>query len=64
MSELTTAMGQLLWLYDIRAAEGSKVGEGSKTNEWGRRRKDEFQMEDNFVAARDGPIINFKRRVI
>ena len=61
--ELTSAMGRILWQYDIKAANDNTLGEGSSGKEWGRRRKDEFQMEDNFVAARDGPVINLKRRL-
>lgn len=62
LSELTTAVGRLLWQYDMKAADGNTLGEGASQNEWGRRRKGEFQTQDFFVAKREGPVVQFKHR--
>lgn len=39
-----------LFLFDIKLA--SELGEGSAELPWGRRRKHEFQIKDNFVAKK------------
>jgi cytochrome P450 len=60
--ELSITIARLVWLYDIREAEGEKIGEGKNTLGFGRARKNEYQIGDRFVAQRDGPIIEVKRR--
>lgn len=63
-AELSIALGRVFWLYDVRAKEGDRTGEGDpESKEFGRRRKDEYQTRDAFVAARDGPIVEFRARM-
>lgn len=60
--EMTIAMSRCLYLYDIRKAEGDRTGAGAPDLGFGRRRRDEFQIHDYFVANRDGPVVEFKKR--
>lgn len=65
--ELTVALAKLLYMYDLRIPEDAGKREPSaeglpdhKNPE--RRRRDEYQFEDHFVAVRDGPMVELKRR--
>lgn len=64
--ELHVALAKLLYMYDLRLPEGKlrePSGEGVSDHENpARRRRDEYQFEDRFVAVRDGPMVEFKRR--
>lgn len=60
--ELMTSLARVLYLYDMRKADGLTVGEGSIDNEWGRQRKDEYQLMDSFTSMKDGPYVQFRRR--
>ena len=61
-TEVTLALGRLLFSYDIRLSPGSENrGGGDPGHEhWGRRRVDEYQLEEYFLAFRDGPVAEFK----
>lgn len=61
--ELTVALARVIWLYDMRLAPGSHVGEGSTDLEFGRHRSREFQLKDTFTSAKDGPMVEFTTRV-
>jgi len=61
-AELTVSLSRLLFLYDLREAEGEQVGGGKPELGFGRKRKNEYQIQDRFVGERDGPIIEFKAR--
>jgi len=59
------ALATLLFLYDIRlpkdAEKREPSGEGRPNDKhWGRRRKDEYQLVEYFVAEREGPMVEFK----
>lgn len=56
------ALGKMLWAYDVRAADGVLTGGGSAMLGAGRTREGEYQMVDCAVAARSGPIVQFKAR--
>lgn len=61
--ELSTALARAVWLYDMRLAPGSVVGEGSPLlEEEGRHRQGELQLRDTFTATKDGPIAEFRAR--
>jgi cytochrome P450 len=65
--EIMLALSTLLFLYDIRLpdAEREPSGEGLGSHKhWGRRRKDEYQLVEQFLADRDGPMIQFKARLV
>jgi cytochrome P450 len=60
--EMTTAVARLLWLYDVRGVEGDRTGEGAPGAGLGRQRQGEYQVQDFFVAERDGPMVEFRAR--
>lgn len=62
MMELLFTIARIMYLYDIRNAPGSKTGEGGAGKGPGREREGEYQIKDYFVADREGPLIEFKRR--
>ena len=62
MKEIMTVVARLVWLYEMRIAEGSTLGEGAEHLGEGRRRKGELQMRDLFVAKADGPMVQFRAR--
>ncbi|KAK8066259.1 hypothetical protein PG997_013006 [Apiospora hydei] len=62
--EMMTTLARTLYLYDIRKAPGVvDPGEGNPRNEYGRHRVQEFQLIDQFTSLKDGPIIEFRKRV-
>lgn len=60
--ELTTALARAVYMYDMRLAPGSHVGEGSPDLEYGRRRPMEFQLQDTFTSIKNGPLVEFRER--
>ena len=64
MMELLIATARMAWLLDVRKVDGplGKIGEGGHTSERGRQRVGEFQTKNYFLADRDGPVVEFKRR--
>jgi cytochrome P450 len=61
--EMTIALARIMWLYDMRLAPGTNVGEGGYPGApYGRHRKEEFQLEDIFVSEKDGPMVQFRLR--
>ncbi|KAI0391226.1 cytochrome P450 [Xylariaceae sp. FL0594] len=61
--ELMTTLARVLFLYDLRKAPGFDPAEGRKGNEWGRHREDEYQLIDQFTSLKDGPMVEFRRRL-
>ncbi|KAI7775736.1 hypothetical protein LA080_006417 [Diaporthe eres] len=55
--EMMITTARVLFQFDLKLA--SSLGGGSPESPVGRRRKGEFQIQDNFVAAHDGPLIQF-----
>ncbi|KAL9005175.1 MAG: hypothetical protein Q9188_002049 [Gyalolechia gomerana] len=62
--ELLTTIARTLYRLDVRAEPGSALGEGAPELGWGRRDRKQFQLDDAYVALRDGPMIQFKKRKI
>ena len=60
--ELLIGAARLLWLYDVQFAKGEVTGGGSAGLGVGRERESEYQLKDIFIADREGPIVQFKRR--
>ena len=50
--EMSIVMAKILFLADIRAAEGNELGAGKADLIWGRRNKTHFQTKDRFVSSR------------
>ena len=62
--ELMTVLARTLFIYDMRLAPGTTLGEGRPHFEWGRHRPNEFQLKDTFTSMKDGPLVEFRRRDI
>ncbi|KAI1803057.1 cytochrome P450 [Daldinia bambusicola] len=61
--EMMTTLARTLYLYDLRKSAGFDPGEGNPDLEWGRRRVDEFQLIDQFTSFKDGPMVEFRKRI-
>ena len=61
-AELTMTVARAVYLFDMRLAPGSHVGEGKLDAELGRDRPLEFQLKDTFTAAKNGPLVEFRAR--
>lgn len=55
-------LAKMLYVYDIRAAEGKVTGGGGPHAGRGREREKEYQLLDYLVAYRSGPMVQFKAR--
>ena len=62
MLEMTLVIAKTLFRMDVRKVDGNSVGEGSPELGWGRHDKNVFQIEDAYVAAQSGPVVQFRRR--
>lgn len=61
-TELSESLARAVFMYDMRLAEGVRVGEGSPDAEWGRQRTEEYQLRDSFTSWKDGPYVQFRER--
>lgn len=61
-AELMFIMASILVAFDFKKPDGpeSLLGEGSPDGPYGRHRKDEFQMIDHVICAKDGPMLQFR----
>ena len=64
MIELMMIIGRTLHRTDVRLAPGSTLGAGVPSRGWGRRLSNQYQLEDAYMARREGPLVQFKRRDI
>lgn len=62
-AELMESLARTVFMYDMRLAEGVRVGEGHLDAEWGRQRAEEYQLKDSFTSLKDGPYVQFRQRV-
>lgn len=60
--EMLLVIARTLYRMDVRTAPGSTLGEGAAGLGWGRRTKNQFQLEDAYISIRDGPMLQFRRR--
>lgn len=60
--EMMLLLAKLFYLFDVRKDPNSGLGGGSADGREGRRDPNHYQLYDTFVAARDGPMIQLKRR--
>ena len=60
--EISLTIARMIWQYDMRVKPGSTVGEGHPNLGWGRKRKNEFQLQDRFVSTHEGPMVEFRAR--
>lgn len=61
--ELMTTLARVLYMYDLRRAAGPDPAEGGPHLEWGRHRVGEYQLIDQFTSLKDGPMVEFRRRI-
>jgi cytochrome P450 len=55
------ALAKMLYAYDVRAPANSKVtGDGGLGLGRGRKRDDEYQLEDCMVSYRNGPLVQLR----
>lgn len=62
MGELLITTAKTLHRMDVRLAPGDTLGAGALELGWGMRRKDHITLKDAYIAVRDGPIVQFRRR--
>jgi cytochrome P450 len=60
--ELTTTLARVLYLFDMRLAPVTDVGQGTIDGLEGRRRSGEYQLKDTFTSMKDGPMVQFRAR--
>lgn len=59
---LSITLARLLYLLEVKVPEGDTLGQGVPDLMWGRRNKNQFQLDDAFIACKQGPMAQFKRR--
>lgn len=64
MMEIKIILARTLFQLDVAAAPGLTLGEGSPKLGWGRRNKNIFQFQDSLMNVKQGPMIQFRKRVI
>lgn len=62
MGELLITAAKTLHRMDVRLVPGDTLGAGSPERGWGMRSKDHVTLKDAFIAVRDGPMLQFRRR--
>ncbi|KAL9115408.1 MAG: hypothetical protein Q9227_000729 [Pyrenula ochraceoflavens] len=65
MLEMLITVARTLWRFDLRMAPGEqgKMGEGRPELGWGRRESWQFQIRDGYIALRDGPMVQVRKRL-
>ncbi|EPE03911.1 isotrichodermin c-15 hydroxylase [Ophiostoma piceae UAMH 11346] len=68
-TEMMTTLARVLFLYDMRKAQGvADPGEGGTSSglftarDYGRQRINEFQLTDTFTSTKDGPLVEVRAR--
>jgi cytochrome P450 len=64
MLELQVVTARVLYRMDVQCSPGDNLGGGSPELGWGRRDKNQFQLEDAFVSLVNGPMVQFRKRVV
>ena len=61
-AELMTSLARTVFLYDMKLADGTSMGEGAVGMERGRERASEYQLKDCFTSMKEGPMVQFRKR--
>lgn len=61
--EMMLTIGRTLHRFDVRKAPDSTIGEGAPELGWGRRDRRQFQLKDAWISVRNGPVVQFRRRL-
>jgi cytochrome P450 len=62
--ELLITVARTLYRIDVRIPQGNFLGGGAPELGWGRRDKNVYQLQDAYVAIRNGPMVEFRKRDI
>lgn len=60
--EIMITVARTLYRFELRRVPGSTRGGGDDHLGWGRRDKNQFQIEDAYIALRQGPDVQFRKR--
>lgn len=60
--EMSLVLARMLWLFDLRRELGDTKGGGAGDEAEGRGCKAEYQLNDHYVSAQDGPVVQFRYR--
>lgn len=62
--EMTLVLARIVYLFEMRRTPGNNLGGGDPLAKGfaGRRKPEQYQLYDGFVAQRDGPLVQLKRR--
>jgi cytochrome P450 len=61
--EMTIIIAKILYHFEIRRDPASNLGGGEPNAKAGRQNAEQYQTYDCFVSRRDGPLVQFKKRV-
>jgi cytochrome P450 len=64
MEELLITVGRTLWRMDVRLVPGNHLGGGSPELGWGSRDKNHIVLKDAYISVRDGPMVQFRKRML
>ena len=64
--ELMSILATLLFIFEFKVADGEegKLGAGIEGAAGGRDRVKEYQLYDHVTAAKEGPVLQFRRRLV
>jgi cytochrome P450 len=63
MLEMLITIARTLYRMDARSVPGDTLGGGSPDLPWGMRKVEHFQIRCAFMAQRDGPNVQFRKRL-
>lgn len=61
--EMMIVMAKLVWNFELKQDETNSLGAGDANGPFGRREVEQYQIKDAFVAMRDGPMVQFRKRL-
>lgn len=64
MEELLITVAKTLYRMDVQLVPGDSLGGGSSDLGWGLRDKNHIVLKDAYVALRNGPMVQFRKRII
>ncbi|KAF2017213.1 cytochrome P450 [Aaosphaeria arxii CBS 175.79] len=64
MAEIAIVIAKTLFRVDLRAVPGEDLGAGHPSMGWGRRDENQYQVEDAYITVHEGPMLQFKKRMV
>jgi cytochrome P450 len=66
MREMLLATARTLYSLEVKAADGpsGSLGAGSPELGWGRRGRNQFIIDDFYIGAKNGPMVQFRKRPV